>query len=406
MRPGSGLPDVLVVGGGPAGSTVAGLVARRGWAVEVVDRARFPRPKPCGECLNPGGVEALRRLGLLRPVLDLEPATLRGWRIRTREAGPAVGTFAPEAGAGLGIPRTELDHALLREAAARGARIVQGRTVEEVRPATNGRPPEVRLRDRHGETTTRSARLVVGADGLRSVTARSLDAHRRRPRLRKVSITVRLRGRGPSRGRGRLVLHDDLVLGLAPVHARRSLWNATVVAGASRYGGAVSDDPPGFLLGALERAPLRWDVGPDVLGGPWASGPFDWPVERAGGDRVLLVGDAAGYYDPLTGQGMYRALRSAEIAARTIDTTLKQRRFSDRMLEAYDRALRREFRPGRRIQRAVEAVVSRRGLRERAVSLLVGAPGSLSALIRVTGDAAPPSSLLRPGSWLELLRRP
>lgn len=406
MTPPEAMPDVLVVGGGPAGSTVAGLVARRGWRVEVVDRERFPRPKACGECLNPGGVEVLRRLELLRPVLRCEPAMLRGWRIRTGHRGPAVGTFAPAAGPGLGIPRSDLDLVLLREAAARGARVVEGRRVEEVRPRRNGRPPEVRLRGDGGRTTTRSARLVVGADGLRSVTARCIDAHRRRPRLRKVSLTVRLRGRGPSRDRGRLLLDDDVVVGLAPVHARHDLWNATVVATASRYAGPVSDDPPGFLLDALTRSPLRWAGDPEVLDGPWASGPFDWPVERAARDGVLLVGDAAGYYDPLTGQGMYRALRSAELAARAIDRTLRQRRFSGRVLDAYDRALRREFRAGRRIQRAVEAVVSRRRLRNLAVSRLAGAPRSLSALIRVTGDAAPARSLLRPGSWLELLRGP
>src|SRR5207302_1243084 len=83
---------LVIVGGGPAGSAMARLLAQRGRSVTVVDRAAFPRAKPCGECLNPGAVAALERLGLLGSVLALGPARLDGWRV---ESGGhvAVGTF-------------------------------------------------------------------------------------------------------------------------------------------------------------------------------------------------------------------------------------------------------------------------------------------------------------------------
>lgn len=396
-------PDVLVVGGGPAGSTVAGLLAERGWGVTVLDRARFPRPKPCGECLNPGAVAALDRLDLLEPVRALDPARLRGWRIRTFRSEPAVGTFGPDAGPGFGVDRARLDHALLNAARRRGARVVEGMKVEDVRPGRGGGDPAVRVRGPRGDPGERSARIVVGADGLRSVTARSVGAHRRGPRLRKLSLTVRLRGSGPTRDRGRLVLGDERVLGLAPVHARRGVWNATVVARADRRGGEVAGNPAGFVRSALAAAPVDWLRGPAIADGPWASGPFDWPVRRTVAPGVLLVGDAAGYYDPLTGQGIYRALRSAELAAGAIDRSLRDDRVSTRELGEYDRALRREFRPGRWLQKAVEQVVSRPILREPVVSRLARAPGSLSALIRVTGDEAPLRSLLAPRAWSSLL---
>src|SRR5688572_27475854 len=107
----SGRPiDVLVVGGGPAGSTVARLLALRGWAVTLLDRARFPRAKPCGECLNPGAVEALSRLGLLHRVEALGPARLRGWRVES--AGRvAVGSF-PAWREGRSLARAGFDQAL------------------------------------------------------------------------------------------------------------------------------------------------------------------------------------------------------------------------------------------------------------------------------------------------------
>src|SRR6185503_2280361 len=111
-------------------------------------------------------------------------------------------------------------------------------------------------------------------------------------------------------------------------------WNATVVVDADREGRAVAGDPARF---ALER--IAETLGGSWRGrrvdGPWASGPFDWPTRRTVADGVVLVGDAAGYYDPLTGQGIYRALRSAELAARAIDSALRGGRVSSADLRGY-----------------------------------------------------------------------
>ena len=104
-------------------------------------------------------------------------------------------------------------------------------------------------------------------------------------------------------------------VGLAPVHADEPLWNGTVVVPSRRYGRELASSPVEFFLHAFTRAPFEWDDRPDIVNGPWASGPFDWPTRRAIADGALLVGDASGYFDPLTGQGLYRAFRSAEVAA-------------------------------------------------------------------------------------------
>lgn len=404
-EPRSGAPgldaDVVVVGAGPAGSTVAGLLAERGWAVRLLDRARFPRPKPCGEFVNPGAVELLECLGVLAPVLDRRPAILRGWTIRTAAGARAVATFG--AGTrGIGLPRAELDHVLVRAAVERGAVLEEGVRASGVAPLPGG-GARVEVRDAEGAPGTRTGTVVVGADGLRSVVSRSLDAYRRPPRIRKLSLTVRLRGEGPRRERGLLVLGGPRTVGLAPVGSDGTLWNATVVTRSEVEGREVAGDPEAFVLGAVRDAGIRWRRPPELVGGPWASGPFDWPTRRRVGPSVLLVGDAAGYFDPLTGQGIRRALRSAVLAAAAIDRALREGGESEAALAEYDRTLRRELAPGRRVQRLVEAVVSRSRLRACMIGRLGAAPSAADTLVGVTGDVTPVRTLLRPRFWLPLL---
>jgi menaquinone-9 beta-reductase len=372
----------------------------------MIDRERFPRPKPCGECVNPGAVAALARLGMLDVVLERGPAALAGWRIRTGGGREGTGSFDPGSGGGFGISRAALDDALLRCAIARGVRFEEGVRVMDVAPATprGGADvaPRLATRKNGAHSRSRTARVVVGADGLRSVVARRLGMAGRAPRLRKISLTCRIRGSGPGRTYGLLHLAEGVTVGLAPVEGGEDLWNGTVVVNGAE-GRGIAGDAEGFFLRKFAEAGVEWDgAGFELLDGPRASGPFDRPARRAAGDGVLLVGDAAGYYDPLTGQGIYRALRSAELAAPAIDNALRRGRVSGAEFVGYERSLARAFGPGRRVQRLIERVVSRRGPQEAALGRIVSVEGALSRLIAVTGDAAPARSLLEPSLWLRL----
>lgn len=416
-------PDVLVAGGGPAGSTAGGLLAEMGWSVLIVDRARFPRPKPCGECVNPGAVAALTRLALLPRIQALGPAHLSGWRLR----GDGVEVAAHFGGSfhGLGVSRADLDTALLDAARSRGAEVLEETHVEQVAPAAADGRPSVTLRGANGTRRTVRPRVLVGADGLRSVTSRALGLVGRAPRLRKLSLTFHLRGDPPvgwhdgsGERQGVLDVREGITLGLAPVAADGTRWNATVVADARRYGRAVADDPVGFFRRVLDertgedpgreggRAPTvagdrsasglrRWHI----EGGPWASGPFDWPARRRWAPGAVLVGDAAGYFDPFTGQGIYRALRSAELSAKAVAEVLVGPTPSWTALAAYDTAWRHETRAAVWVQRRVETVMAHAGL-ARPVLRRLHASGGLARVIRVTGDVAAPVSLLDPRVWL------
>jgi flavin-dependent dehydrogenase len=323
-------------------------------------------------------VAVLRRLELLPSVMRLDPVPLRGWSLRTGNGIRAEARFDP-CPAGLALRRLDLDLALLQEARRRGARVCTGVRVETVEPARAGARPTVTARLTDGSRVKLRPRLVVGADGLRSVVSRALGSISRAPRLRKVSLTCHLRG--PSGlETGTLELDDLGTLGLAPLRRRDGLWNATVVVRSDRFGRSLARDPRGFLTGR-------------------ASGPFDWPVGRPTAPGVLLVGDAAGYFDPLTGQGIYRALRTAELAARAGDRLLSGAVAAARMHRWYENEVGAAIRSGRRLQRVVEAAVSRRTPRRAVIAILRRRPGAAGGLIRVTGDAAPLRSLANPRLW-------
>ncbi|HET6765542.1 MAG TPA: FAD-dependent oxidoreductase, partial [Longimicrobiaceae bacterium] len=289
--------DAVVVGGGPAGSATAARLARDGFRVLLVDRAEFPRRKPCGECVNPAGVDALDRLGALPAVLAAAPAVLSGWRI----GGDAwfSGGF-PADRQGLALPRSVLDAILLDHARAAGADVRTGFHVTDVLRAGD-RVIGVRGVGPDGENERIPARLVIGADGLRSVVLRRLGLLQRSPKLRKLALTAHIRGLAAMEGIGELRVRGRECVGLADVGD--GTVNATVVV-PSAGTDALHGDAEAYFDAALARHGVAAERVDAVL----ATGPFDWPVRRSVADGALLVGDAAGYYDPFTGQGIYRAL--------------------------------------------------------------------------------------------------
>lgn len=388
--------EVVVVGAGPAGAATAARLADAGHDVLLLDRAHFPRRKPCAECVNPAGVEALRRLGVWDEVVAARPARLDGWRIGPHGGATFDGSF-PAGVHGIGIPRETLDDILFRHAVSRGARARTGVRVADVLRGARGGVTGVRVQGDDGEREI-AARLVIGADGLRSVVLRRLDLLRRRPKLRKLALTAHVTGFDGAPGRGEVhVTGRRACIGIAPVG--HDLANVTVVVPEERSK-EVAGDPAGFFDAALAAHGFaglrRMD---DVL----ATGPFDCPVRAAVADGALLVGDAGGYYDPFTGQGIYRALRGAELAAETAGAALRAGDTSARALAPYERARRRAFAPGERMQRVVETFVSRPALLGAVARRFTARPRLADAAIRVTGDVAPVGTLFSPGFLARLV---
>jgi flavin-dependent dehydrogenase len=245
-----------------------------------------------------------------------------------------------------------------------------------------------------------TARHVVGADGLRSLIARRLGAVARAPALRKLSLTAHVDGPLPFDEFGEMHVGEGLCAGIAPVRSDLRRWNVTVVADADRYGRVVACDAAAFFRDALEAMHgLRGRVAAAVPGDVdlLASGPFDTPMRRIAFTGASLVGDAAGYFDPFTGQGIYHGMRGAELLAHALVDALRPTSHTAVTAEGYTDALRALMRGPRRLQKAIDSVLARPAFANRAIARLDRAPAAAHALIRVTGDVAPVASLLSPG---------
>jgi menaquinone-9 beta-reductase len=372
--------DVVVVGAGPAGSTVAALLAEVGHSVILLDRARFPRRKPCGEAVNPGAVGELAALGVLDLVLALPHAVLTRWRIGAVGKGGFDGGFQPGVH-GLGIDRAMLDAVLLERARAAGVSIRTGvRVVDLLRDGgrvcgvVTGAPGSEPIR----------ARLVIGADGLRSIVVRRLGLIRRAPRLRKLALTAHVSGADPMGTTGELHLLPWGCVGIAPV--ADGILNVALVA-SGPIAGAIGRSRDAFFDDAVHRLPgLARSVRETPI---LATGPFDWPTRGAVADGALLVGDAAGYFDPFTGQGIFRALRGARMAADVADRCLRRGDLSRQALLPYERAHRRAFSAAEKLQKGIESVVSIPSRFALAAPVLRTWPALANRLVETTGDLRP-----------------
>jgi geranylgeranyl reductase family protein len=293
----SSVYDVIVVGAGPAGSTAAYRLAEAGASVLLLDRARFPRDKPCG-----GGVtgRAARLLPFsIDPVVEdvVSEAQLRLAYGRSVDRGSA----APLA---FMTQRLRLDHYLVEQAARRGAEFRDGTKVDSV-AAENG---EVVV-GVDGERLRAAA--LVGADGVNGVTARALGLGGNQ------ALGVALEGNVPytklerNRYRGRIVLEMGIVPGgYGWIFPKGDHANVGV-------GGWEREGPE--LRRHLRRLCAEHAIAPDDV--EQVRGyrlPLRSPRSLLARGRTLLVGDAAGLVDPLSGDGMYEGFLSAKLASESV----------------------------------------------------------------------------------------
>jgi flavin-dependent dehydrogenase len=391
--------EVLVVGLGPGGSAIAALLARAGCRVTAVDRAEFPRDKACSEYMGPETVRLLDGLGVVAALEAAGAAPLHGTAVTAARGSHLHGRFAlagpaPFRPTGLSIARRVLDDVLVGAARAAGAEVLERTTVEELlydRGAVAGAV----VRDADGRRHALRARLTVGADGLRSLVARRLG-RRRHGWPRRIAFVAHVDGVAGMGTSAEMHVGADGYVGLNPIGGGRT--NVALVVPAARGDAARGRLEPFFLeaLGGFPGLAARL-AGSALARKVLATGPFAAWSGRVTADGAALVGDAADFFDPFTGEGIYSALRGAHMLAdAAVEALTLPGPVSAGRLAGYRRARRRAFAGKWAVERLIGYGMLFPALFDRAVGRLGRRPGMADTLIGVTGDFLPARRVLNP----------
>ena len=387
------LGDVAIVGAGPAGSVLAARLARSGVRVTVLERSPAWHWRAGGVFASPAAASALARAGMEAATLERVARTIPAMRVETPAGTVFRLTYGAEDGGppAVGFDRSALDPALVAMAQAAGATVRVGVTIrdEDVN----------RLRDR--------VPVVVGADGAHSVVARALRVARPVRLSPRVGLTYHLpdpRGDAPRDARMRII--RDGYIGIAPVPGARvnvgivlgPSWRATLAAdGAARVAERIVQTIP-----ATEDDAVPWRHA-TACEHPAGAAPLGVRVTRRAGPGWFLVGDAAGFLDPFTGEGLHRALVSTELAAAAITAVVHRTAAPERASAAYDRAMQRRFATKDAVSWLVQAFLGRPALFEYAARRIASRPDVRATMGLVMGDLTPASRGLDPRFLAALL---
>jgi len=309
----------------------------------------------------------------------------------------------------LAVRRRVLDHALVERAREVGVSVREGMRVVDVlrdgRRVAGVVAEPIRPGTRPVEAERLPARLVVAADGRASVIAERLGLRRPHPWLHRLALVADVEGASGDPERGEIVLAPPAYSILNPVAA--GVGNLSLVipmdegrrhkADLARY----FDDTTQALPGFHERLHGARRVGPVHALGPLA---YHVLPPRDGG--VVLVGDAGGFLDPFTGEGIYAALRSAEIAAGVGAHAVRAGDVSAAALAPAHAQRAAEFAAKARVNVILQHVIARRALSIAMARLLAARPDHLARLMGFLGDFVPPRALLAPAFLASLLPRP
>ena len=341
--------EVAIIGGGPGGSTTANLLARAGHDVVLFEKERFPRFH-IGESLLPHNVRIFERLGIMGA---LGERFIEKWGVEfVSSSGDHNRLFhfeqalTPRYPMCFQVLRSEFDHLLLREAASRGARVLEGTRVVEANRAPDG---TWRLAtESEGKAAAKvEARFLIDASGRDGFLARKLGLREMDPALRKAAVFAHYRGvprrEGRDSGNIVIILMRDGWFWMIPFSDGKTSVGLVADGTSIREQGL---SPEATLARAIERCPAARDRMREAerVSDVYAASDWTFACRGIAGEGYLLVGDAAAFIDPVFSSGVLLAMSSGELAADLLHEAFVRSDLSPRRFRTYERAVRRHVR--------------------------------------------------------------
>ncbi len=367
--------DVAVVGAGPAGSSSAISLARRGYSVILLDKSSFPREKLCGDFLNPANWPLFEQLGVADELLSLEHEEVTVFRISAYAGEEATIDFPVQAGRrlfGIGLRRFYLDNLLLKLAEKEGVVVKQGCRVRGITREAEGWSITL---DDHSVGERLQSIFLIGADGRNSWVAHRLGLARTSEdpgdylafqlhlrRLQGIQGEVQIHGL-PGGYAGLVGLGGGTANLCFTMEKRKAKEEISMRALFENF----------LCRNGYLRESLRES---EIVGDVRSAYPVYFSPRRFCGDGFLMVGDAARVTEPVTGEGVYFALKSGILAAEAMDGVFRRRNGLVEQFAGYERLCRETFGSRQRVNGIIRALIYR--------------PSLLAPLIRLSSETSFP----------------
>ena len=338
--------DVFVIGGGPAGSTIAALLAERGHRVILSEKDQHPRFH-IGESLLPHNLPLFDRLGIRE---DIEASSIQkhGIEFVSPYHGKSVrydfaNAWDKRFPYSFQVRRSVFDHILFKNAAAKGAELIEGCRILSIDFPENGHPV-ITGRDADGRARRWTSAFVVDASGRDTLLAAQLQMKERNPRNNSAAIFGHFSGArrlpGKAEGNISIVWFDHGWFWFIPLADGTTSVGAVCQAPFLKNRGT---DLNSFFASIIASCPEIADRLKDarLVGEITATGNYSYGVKRTSGRNFILVGDACAFIDPVFSTGVYLAMTTAFWAADAVDTCLRSPRRAARVLRRYDAGARK-----------------------------------------------------------------
>ncbi len=339
--------DVVIIGGGPAGSTAAALLAERGYQVTLLEKARHPRFH-IGESLLPANLPLLERLGVADQVKAIG---MEKWGAefespwhdhkQTFEFADALDKTMPMA---YQVRRAEFDEILIRNAADKGARVIEGCQAKHVTLGEHGEPTQVVARHDDGSEQTLRAKFLLDASGRDTFVGNHLNAKQRNKKHNSTALYAHFTGaqRNDGKAAGNITIfwfEHGWFWFIPLADGATSVGAVTWPYYLKRRNGRALDE---FLQDTIDLCPpLRQRLQHATLASPVeATGNFSYRCDHTHGSNYLLLGDAYAFIDPVFSSGVMLAMQSAFVGADTVDTCLSNPKRARHAMRAFDRSMR------------------------------------------------------------------